>query len=90
MFDSQEDPKSGAKAAQNNSAGNQQQRGSDSLVLTKFDILEAFKGHGDLVSFLQERVCSKQRVATVKTMLLEAPGVAQAQKENTQQEERVH
>ena len=26
----------------------------DSLVLTKFDILEAFKGHGDLVRFLQE------------------------------------
>ena len=32
--------------------GYQKVSGQDSLVLTKFDLLEAFKGHGDLVSFL--------------------------------------
>ena len=51
-------------------------RGRDSLVLTKFDILEAFKGHGDLVRFLQDHVCDKKRVHEVKQMSLEAPAIA--------------
>jgi hypothetical protein len=50
-------------------------RGQDSLVLTKFDLLEAFKGHGDLVMFLQEQINSKQRVKDVKSMLLETPEI---------------
>ena len=35
--------------AARNGRGGVVSRGSDSLVLTKFDVLDAFKGHGDLV-----------------------------------------
>ena len=56
------------------------QGGQESLVPTKFDLLEAFKGHADLVKFLQEQVCCRRRVTEVKQALLETSSIAQADK----------
>ena len=46
--------KAGFKVASSAHSGPQAQ------MLSKIDVLEAFKGHADLVRFLQERVCSKR------------------------------
>ena len=87
--ESQQPAKSNASAYQATRNGGAVARGSDSLVLTKFDILDAFKGHGDLVQFLQEHVCTKRRVHDVKQMQLETPSIVKEQQAAEQRQKKL-
>ena len=65
------------------------QNSQQSLVLTKFDLLEAFTGHGDLVNFLQEQICCRKRVQNVKSMLLETADIVREKQQSDAKKQKL-